>query len=383
MAAVVLFGNCGLVLANDKSKKDLQLSPQILSSALAHGPWPPSSISNSPIDPSNRVSGNSDAIAFGKQLFSSTALSGDNSTSCASCHSPDQAFTNDSTSESAKSLNHHELDRDTQTLVNVRFNRWFGWDGRNDNLWAQSIRPILHTSEMNLPIEKIRDVASAKDLANQYNALFGAPEPQSSEEILVNIGKALAAYQETLVTGKTPFDTFRDAAAKEDWVTVANYPKAAQRGLALFVGRGRCSFCHQGALFTNGEFHDAGVPYFIRSGVVDKGRHQGIIDLKESPFTLDGKYNDDPNKTGAWAVQKVTQLHSNFGIFRVPSLRNVAKTAPYMHNGSLKTLEDVVQHYNNIDMERLHADGEAVLKPLGLSKDEVSDLVAFLHSLSD
>lgn len=196
-------------------------------------------------------------------------------------------------------------------------------------------------------------------------------------------GKALAAYQETLVSGKTPFDEFREAVAAKDWQTAAKYPASAQRGFALFTERGRCMFCHSGALFTNGEFHDAGVPYFIKPGVVDSGRHQGIIDLKKSPYTLDGMFTDDPEKSGAWAVKKVARQHANFGVFRVPGLRNVAKTAPYMHDGSLATLRDVVNHYSNIDMERLHIDGEAILQPLGLNEQEVDDLVAFLESLSD
>jgi len=103
-------------------------------------------------------------------------------------------------------------------------------------------------------------------------------------------------------------------------------------------------------LFTNGEFHDAGVPYFIGPGKVDRGRHQGIIDLKKSPFTLASDYSDDPKKSGAWKVNKVATLH-------------------------------VIAHYSNIDIERLHADGEAILKPLNLSQQEIEDLVSFLETL--
>lgn len=371
-------GNTTLAAQPYEGKSSLLLSPKTLSRVLSHGPWPPKS-AQLQLDPSNRVSGNNAAIALGKELFFSIKLSGDNKTSCASCHSPKDNFASGPAMTSVT----HTLDRDSQTLINVRFNRWFGWSGSNDNLWAQSIRPLLNSAEMNLPLEQVRNIVTSDSFSSQYTQLFGKPKQQTDEKILVNIGKTLAAYQETLISGETPFDDFRKAVATEDWATAAQYPKAAQRGLELFLGPGRCNFCHQGALFTNGEFHDAGVPYFIRRGVVDKGRHQGIIDLKKSPYTLDGKYSDDSEKTGAWAVQKVTQLHSNFGIFRVPSLRNVAKTAPYMHNGSLKTLEDVVQHYNNINMERLHVDGEAILKPLGLSQNEVNDLVAFLESLSD
>ena len=234
---------------------------------------------------------------------------------------------------------------------------------------------------MNLPKEALRDVIQESTFSKPYNQLYGDITKQPDDVVLVNIGKALAAFQETLVTPKTSFDHFRDAIAKEDWAKAAKYLKSAQRGLSLFLGKGNCSFCHSGPLFSNGEFHDAGVPYFIRPGEVDRGRHQGIIDLKKSPFTLASDYNDDPKKAGAWKVNKVATSHFNFGIFRVPSLRNVANTAPYMHNGSLANLEAVVDHYSNINIERLHADGEAILKPLDLTQQDIEDLVSFLKTL--
>nr|CAA6818704.1 MAG: Cytochrome c551 peroxidase (EC [uncultured Thiotrichaceae bacterium] len=349
------------------------LNPQELSTVLSHGPWPPAARN----DPANRVSGNKTAIELGRQLFFSPLLSADKKTSCASCHSPEHAFASGTAIDDGK----FTLDRNTQSLINVKFHRWFGWDGRNDNLWAQSIRPITLSAEMNLPAEAIREVADHTAFKQSYNTLFGDTAQQDDTLILVNIGKALAAFQETLISDRTTFDDFRDAVAEQDWQAAAHYPKTAQRGLSLFMDRGRCIFCHSGALFSNGEFHDAGVPYFIRPGVVDAGRHLGIEALKTSAFTLDGDYTDDPDKTGAWAVKKVARLHANFGAFRVPSLRGVANTAPYMHNGSLATLEAVVEHYSDIDMERLHVDGEAILRPLGLTDEEISDLVAFLESL--
>lgn len=362
-----------LVSVNASADTRLLLNKDTLARALPHGPWPP----ETPRDPSNRVSGNPEAIALGRQLFFSPALSGDQNISCAACHSPDQAFASGPLIASGN----HQLTRDTQSLINVRFHRWFGWDGRNDNLWAQSIRPITRVEEMNLPVSKIRSVIEAAPFSAQYTALFGSPDTEDDESILVNTGKALAAYQETLVSERSSFDDFRDAIEKQDWSAASAYPEAAQRGFELFVGHGRCVFCHSGPLFSNGEFHDAGVPYFIRPGVVDSGRHQGIIDLKQSPYTLAGKYSDDPEKSGAWAVRNVAQLHANFGMFRVPGLRGVSKTAPYMHDGSLADLNAVVDHYNHIDLERLHIDGEAILRPLELSDQQVEDLVAFLETL--
>ena len=114
---------------------------------------------------------------------------------------------------------------------------------------------------------------------------------------------------------------------------------------------------------------------------MDSGRLDGIKRLKSSPFNLLGRFNDDPSKV-ATGTRHVALQHRNFGEWRVPGLRNVAQTAPYMHNGSLATLRDVVQHYSELNEERLHADGERLLKPLKLSEREVDDLVMFLESLS-
>jgi cytochrome c peroxidase len=114
---------------------------------------------------------------------------------------------------------------------------------------------------------------------------------------------------------------------------------------------------------------------------VDAGRQAGIKKLKESPFNLLGRHNDDAAQTTATGTRHVELQHRNFGEFRVPGLRNVALTAPYMHNGSLATLRDVVRHYSELNEERLHADGERILRPLRLSEQEISDLVAFLESL--
>jgi cytochrome c peroxidase len=116
---------------------------------------------------------------------------------------------------------------------------------------------------------------------------------------------------------------------------------------------------------------------------VDQGRHGGIGGLRASPFNLLGAYNDDPERSTAVATRHVETQHRNWGEFRVPSLRNVALTAPYMHNGSLPTLAAVVRHYSEVDIERLHGDdGARLVRPLQLSPREIADLVAFLESLS-
>jgi len=116
---------------------------------------------------------------------------------------------------------------------------------------------------------------------------------------------------------------------------------------------------------------------------VDPGRHEGIKKVLSSPYNLLGKYSDDMARSSATGTRHVVLEHRNFGEFKTPSLRNLALTAPYMHNGRLATLRDVVDHYSNISPDRLHSDGEAILKPLKLSDRETRDLVAFLESLQD
>src|SRR6185369_2249675 len=128
---------------------------------------------------------------------------------------------------------------------------------------------------------------------------------------------------------------------------------------------------------------DIGIPFFAAPGRVDPGRYGGIRKLRESRANLLGAYNDDPGKESAIGTRHVRIEHRYWGEFRVPSLRNVAKTAPYMHNGHLATLRDVVRYYSELDEDRLHADGERILKPLHLSPSEQDDLVAFLESLSE
>ncbi|MEQ9198345.1 MAG: hypothetical protein RLN80_00055, partial [Rhodospirillales bacterium] len=173
---------------------------------------------------------------------------------------------------------------------------------------------------------------------------------------------------------------FRDALDRDDAAAMARYPEPAQRGLKLFAGKGRCSLCHYGPAFSNGEFADVGVPYFIPGGV-DRGRYGGIRALQDNPFSRTGIYSDDPSDAARRQTRQVRLLPRNFGEFRVPSLRAVARTAPYMHDGSLARLEDVIDHYSELDESRLHVDGERLLRPLALTAAEKADLLAFLRTL--
>lgn len=351
------------------------LSESEIQQALRHGPWP----NASQTDPSNRVSGDASAIALGRLLFHDRQMSRDGNTSCASCHDPDREFADGS----ERAMGRIRLDRNTPSLWNTGGHRWYGWSGDTDNLWAQNLTPLLSPDEMAHDPVSLQSALASAPYALQYTAVFGPPEDEAPKETSVNVAKALAAYLETLRTGRTSFDRFVAALDRGDIATAVEYPEAAQRGLRIFLGEGQCTFCHSGPAFTNGEFHDAGVPYFLDGGGVDAGRHAGLQALRQSPFTLAGDYSDDPDKSGAWAVKNVRFSHADFGTFRVPSLRRVAHTAPYMHDGSLSDLRAVLDHYNQIDIERLHSDGESILRPLNLSEDDLDDLERFLETLSD
>jgi len=361
--------------ALDARAQALEFSEAEMRAILRHGPWPaPWSR-----DPTNRASGNADAIAMGERLFFDPRLSPSGKVLCATCHAPFRSWQD----RRARAFGLADTDRNTQGLLNVRYLRWFGWDGAGDSLWAQSVRPILEAREMGGSIAHIAAlVRGDAELSCSYERVFGAPVPVSDEAVLAGVGKALAAFQETLVSGRSPFDEFRDALASGDLSSTKKYPDAARRGLRIFVGRGNCGACHVGPVFTNSEFHDTGVPFFVAGGV-DQGRYGGIRKLQANPLNLLGSYNDDASGLSAVKTRQVAEVHRNFGEFKVPSLRNVARTAPYMHNGSLATLADVVRHYSEIDPDRLHSDGEAILKPLRLSAEESADLVAFLESLSE
>jgi cytochrome c peroxidase len=344
---------------------------------LSHGPWPLPFAS----DAGNAYSQNIAVQRFGKKLFFDRRLSSNGLVSCANCHVPSKAFA-DGLAISKSSVSDETLGRNAPSLLNAVHERWYGWDGASDSIWSQSLRPLFDPREMGLSPEKLRAlVVKNNKLAISYGKLFPDPFVADDEAIAVNIAKSIAAYITTLTSGKTSFDVFRDSLERGDFRAAGRYPKTAQRGLQIFMGKGQCSTCHVGPMFSNGEFGDIGIPFFIKPGVVDEGRHGGIVALKKSPYNVLSKFSSASNSVKE-KVLYVDAQHRNFGEFKVPSLRNVAQTAPYMHNGSVASLEAVVTHYSELNVDRLHADGDQILKPLNLNDQEKRDLVAFLRSLS-
>jgi cytochrome c peroxidase len=368
-------------MASTASAADLlDFSAEEKARIATHGPWPPAPAR----DASNRVDGQAAAVAFGRVLFVDRRLSANGQQSCASCHQPANAFQDGLPVAQGRQASL----RNTPGLHDAAQRRWLGWGGAFDSLWAASMAPLLNVNELGSSVknshlgELANKVRGSINWSRRYAMAFGQAPGGDDEAVVVNIAKALAAYQASLVSPRTGFDHFRDALMRGDERGAARYPLAAQRGLRLFMGRAQCSVCHAGPAFSNGEFADIGIPFFVAGGV-DAGRHIGLQQLQSSRMNRLGPFNDaaaaDPQ---AVSTRHVVAEHRHFGEFRVPGLRQLMHTAPYMHNGSLATLPDVVQHYSELNEERLHADGERILRPLRLTAPERDDLLAFLRSLS-
>jgi cytochrome c peroxidase len=358
-----------LLLAGPACAAVIDFSAEERARIEAHGPWPPARAA----DASNRVEGQPAAIELGRRLFADRRLSASGQLACASCHDPKRGF------QDGRRFSRHG--RNTTSLLDAGQQRWFRWDGATDSLWAASLAPLTAGDELAAtPRRLMALLARDRALGARYRALFG--EPVQDMSLLVNMAKALAAYQATLVSPRTAFDEFRDAVARGDTAAATRYPLAAQRGLKIFVGAGRCFFCHAGPSFTNGEFADVGRPFFTAAGA-DPGRWGGLQQLLASPYNRLGAFSDAPaDDVRAVATKHVVMEPRHYGEFKVPTLRGLVATAPYFHDGSAATIEDVVRHYSELDDSRLHADGARLLQALKLTPREAADLAAFLNTLS-
>lgn len=348
----------GLCLALPPDRPPLR--PDELASIGSLGPWPPPAMR----DASNRVSGRAEAAALGEVLFHSTRLSSVGGLRCASCHEPWRHFTDGR----ARALGAEAGARNTPSLLNMQLQHWFGWDGANDSLWSQSIRPMLDAREMRSDAahvaQALRDDETLKRL---YALAFGHAPPADNETALVDAGKALAAYQETLTSDRTPFDAFRDALVRGDVPAAERYPVNAQRGLRLFIGSGRCIACHAGPNFSDGEFHRSPIVSKFHDGSLDSGRALGLKKLLDSPYARNSRFNDGIDAGPGPASQP-----AQAGAFRTPGLREVSATAPYMHDGSIANLCDALQPHAALEGGPVPA----------LTLAERRDVVAFLRTLS-
>ena len=274
-------------------------------------------------------------IRLGARLFRERRLSRDGSLACADCHQPKRAFTDGRAT--AVGVFGRQGPRSVPTLINRAWGKAFFWDGRISGLEQQVVQPILAKLEMDLTLEEaVERLQSSRSYHKEFNRVFGRdPNPE-------DLASALAAYVRTINAGDSPYDRYlfgdRDALTEQQLA-----------GLKLFRGKANCTFCHAGPNLSDEEFHNTGVAW------------------------RDGKYLDEGRAL-------VTQLGTDRGKFKTPTLREVSRTAPYMHDGSLATLEDVVKFYS--DGGRDNPNRDIVLQRLNLSDRERADLVSFLRALS-
>ncbi len=295
---------------------------------------------------------NPDKVALGKMLFFDVRLSGDASLSCASCHQPNNNWTDGK--DLSLAYPGSKYFRNTQTIMNMAYKRYFYWDGRltGNDRDTQVRDKVTETHFMNLDgrimFERLKQVP---EYVEMFQKAFG-DEPNFGRTL-----KAVAAFEQTLVSKNVPFDT-------------GKMSKLAKKGMKLFKGKAGCVKCHNGPMFTDSEAHLIGVP-----------EHPDLLTDPERATTFRSvmKFLGVPNYSnlrrdpGYFVVSK---LNKDFGKFVTPSLREVSNTEPYMHNGTLETLEDVVEFYNN-------GGGKgSELQALKLSGKEKKALVAFLQSLS-
>jgi cytochrome c peroxidase len=286
-------------------------------------------------EPADNV-GNPARVNLGKTLFFDPRLSGSNWISCATCHNPSRGWSDGLPTGVGHGM--QVLKRATPSLVNCGFNTTLMWDGRASSLEEQALGPIVAAAEMNQDLPGLVRKLSAID---GYKPLFDSAYPGEgiSEK---TIGKAIAAYERTILSGESPFDRWRRGDAKA-------VGESVKRGFATFEGKGKCVKCHEGFNFTDNGFHNIGLKE--PSGEVDVGR------FAQRP------------------------LRAVYGAFRTPSLRDVALTGPYMHNGAYSTLEDVVDHYDRGGDVRDHISPNMGVA-LELTAQEKADLVAFMKSLT-
>lgn len=350
--------------AQDWSEAD---RARIASLSLSQLPPPPPSRGN-------RVADDPRAAALGERLFFDARLSRNGKFSCASCHVPARQFTDGLPTSRALG----SVPRNAPSLLAAAWHRWQFWDGRADSLWMQATVPILNPQELGQTPGGVRTLVR-RHYHDEYRTLFGDAVADDDGRLLSNVGKAIEAYERTLRPAPTRFDAFADALAAGRPAD-GTLSDAEQSGLRLFLGRGQCLRCHHGPLLTSGGFQNTGIGK-LPQRPSDHGRASGIAPLLESPFNCKGPYNDDPDPHCPHLDFLRRAGPELRGAFKVPSLREAAHTAPYMHDGRFATLAEVLDHYNRAPgvFER---SGHTELFPLGLGAAELSDLEAFLRSLS-
>ena len=374
-----------------------------------------------PPDPSNRVADDPRAAEFGRRLFFDRRLSVNGEVACASCHIPGKSFADGL----AQSRGVGETTRNAPTLIGAAYAPWYFWDGRSDSLWSQALGPLESPVEHGgNRLQYARLMHNDPIYRDHYATLFG-PLPDLSDRqrfpdgaspvgtdaaiaewrgmaevdrkavtrIFVNVGKAVAAYQRKLMPGLARFDRYLEKVFQGDPSGGKLLSTDEVAGLKLFIGKAMCVTCHMGPLFTNHGFHNVGAPdpamskpryrlpivhRFMEKPEPDMGRYHGVRQSLASEFNCLREYSDATKNDCSELVFANTRHQDTLGAFKVPTLRNVADTAPYMHAGQFATLGEVLRHYN---APPAAPSGRSELMPLALTDRELNQLEAFLHSL--
>jgi cytochrome c peroxidase len=285
-------------------------------------------------EPAHNI-GNPERVELGKTLFFDPRLSGSNWISCATCHNPSLGWSDGLPTGIGHGM--QVLKRATPPLMNCGFNTTLMWDGRAPSLEEQALGPIAAEAEMNQDLPGlVRKLSSIPGYLPMFEAAY--PREGISEK---TIGKAIAAFERTILSGESPFDRWRKGDARA-------VDESVKRGFALFEGKANCVKCHEGFNFTDNGFHNIGLK--STGGEVDVGR------FAQRP------------------------IKAVYGAFRTPTLRDVELTSPYMHNGIYRTLEEVVDHYDRGGDVQEHLSPN--MKPLDLTEREKADLVSFMKSLT-
>lgn len=275
-------------------------------------------------------------VELGRLLFFDRRLSRNNTIACASCHLPEKGFTDGK--RVSTGINNLKGDRSAPASINRVYSKGQFWDGRADTLEDQSIGPFVNPVEHGF-VNHDEMVAKMKKIPG-YRKLF--MQVFGREIVIEDVGRAIAGFQRTILSGNSPVDKF-DTGGDEKALS-----ESARRGLELFRGKARCTRCHSGFNFTDEKFHNLGIGW--DNNKVDLGRYM------------------------------VTKNAEDIGAFKTPTLREIARTAPYMHDGRFKTLEEVVEFYNQGGIKNPHQDNTII--PLELTEQEKQDVVALLRSLN-
>jgi len=319
-------------------------------------------------------------VALGAKLFNDKRFSTTGEVACATCHDAGKAFTDSPlrTSEGIKKLTGT---RNAPTVVNSAYFPLLFWDGRSPDLEDQSLHPFVNPVEMGLPDHEpiLRIVRTDPEYVGAFKSVFGV-EPSSIT--MREVTMAIATFERTLISGDSPFDRWYFGGDR------TAMSEAAVRGFKVFLEDGRCVSCHtieqDFALFTDGRFHNVGVGITAIQDRVPQ-LAPAFLQAKAKGADVDVTVLTDPasSELGRFAV---TDTLDEIGAFKTPTLRNIAVTAPFMHDGSLMTLADVVEHYNNGGVtnkdDRVNDFLSGGIRPLELTQTQKSDLVAFMEALT-